>query len=98
MQPHISQTMMLPKVLGTELHLHVMMPNRSSRSFLGGEEEVASYLDLPPIPGPDAMRAQAEARARATVDGRRRKRVNDLLQLSSSPLAIRDMIFNGKCC
>ena len=89
---------MLLEKLGTELHLHSMILNRYSQSFLEGEKEVASSLHLPPIPGPDAMRAQAEARARATVDGRRRKRVNDLLQLSSSPLAIRDMIFNGKCC
>ena len=78
------------------------MPTRCSRSFVAGEDEVASFLDLPPIPGPDAMRAQAEARARATDDmdlfqnRRRRKRVNDLH--SSPPLAIRDAIFNEKCC
>ena len=71
------------------------LSTRSSRSFLGGEEEVPSFLDLPPIPGPDAMRAQqAEARAKAADDDaaalqslrrRRRKRVN-----GPSLLAIRD--------
>ena len=73
------------------------MPTRSSRSFLAGEDEVASFLDLPPIPGPDAMRAQAEVRARATggetalqnLRRRRRNRVNDL-HSPPSPLAIRD--------
>lgn len=79
------------------------MPTRCSRSFVAGEDEVASFLDLPPIPGPDAMRAHAEARARAAdqdllqnLRRRRRKRVNDLNY--SSPLAIRDTIFNEKCC
>ena len=63
------------------------MSTHYSRSFLGGEDEVPSFLDLPPIPGPDAMRAQqAEAaRAKATDDDatalqslrrRRRKRLN----------------------